>query len=292
MFRWWDGTAWTPALTSNPYSPSPLPPDAGSLPLRQAEPGRPGQPGQSFAGYTDEGSGPSGRRPIAALVVVGVLVVALIVGGVVLLGGGRFNPFGGPSPASNPTASVCPTRPITETPQPRSVQPAGRVRGGDLSYPLLGSPWGAVTEENRVAFGRDVFGQSVMVEENYDGRGGSWVASLVVGELIAGDGFFSPQQGAEIVTRCIMGVFYGDAVLDRTDRVNQATTVDGRDAWIVEMHLGFSIQGLNETGETAIIVIVATSTESSSIYYASIPDSRPELLVTARRVQSQLRVES
>ncbi len=286
MFRWWDGTQWTPALTSNPYSPSPLPPDAGQLPIRST------QPTPGFTGYTDAVDRPSGKRPVAALAVVGLLVVGLIVGGVVLLGGGSLNPFGGATPASNPTGDVCPKRSVVESPQPRSVQPAGRVRGGDLSYPQLGSPWGAVAEETRVPFGRDVFGQSVMVEENYDGKGSSWVASLVVGELIAGDGFFSPQQGAEIVTRCIMGVFYGDAVLDRADRVNQATTVDGRDAWVVEMHLGFSIKGLNEKGETAIIVIVATSAESSSIYYASIPDSRPELLTTARRVQSQLRVEA
>lgn len=100
------------------------------------------------------------------------------------------------------------------------------------------------------------------------------------GELVAGDGF--PQQGSEIVTRCVLGVFYGDVAVSRQDVVSQATTVDGKDAWVTEMHLGFSIKGLNETGETAIIVIVATSDESSSLYYASIPDSRPELLATAR----------
>ena len=44
------------------------------------------------------------------------------------------------------------------------------------------------------------------------------------------------------------------------------------------MHLTFEIPGLQETGETAIIMIVATAPESSSIYYASIPDSRPDLL--------------
>ncbi|NLE18654.1 MAG: hypothetical protein GX632_08980, partial [Propioniciclava sp.] len=172
------------------------------------------------------------------------------------------------------------------------VNPPGRVQGGKLSYPQLGEPWGVVKEETRVPFGRDVFGQDVMLESNYDGRGSSWVASLVVGELVAGDGFFSPEQGAEIVTRCVLGVFYGDAEIGRTDRVNQATTVDGHDAWLVEMHLTFDIPGLQEKGETAIIMIVATAPESSSIYYASIPDSRPDLLQTARQIQGQLRVEA
>ena len=58
------------------------------------------------------------------------------------------------------------------------------------------------------------------------------------------------------------------------------------------MHLTFEIPGLQETGETAIIMIVATAPESSSIYYASIPDSRPDLLQTARQIQGQLRVEA
>ena len=33
-----------------------------------------------------------------------------------------------------------------------------------------------------------------MVEQNFDGLGSSWVASILVGELIAGDGFFSPRR--------------------------------------------------------------------------------------------------
>lgn len=282
MFRWWDGQSWTPTLTANPYAPPPAPP--GALPLRDGGQG-PSTP------YAATPQARRGGSPMLVLALVGMLVVGLVLGGVWLLGGAR-NPFGsGEQPASNPTADVCPPRPTeVESAQPR-VFPPGRVQGGRLSYPQLGSPWGAVEEEARVPFGRDVFGQSVMVEPNYDGSGSSWVASVVVGELVAGDGFFSPQQGAEIVTRCIMGVFYSDAVLDRTDRVNQATSVDGYDAWIVEMHLAFEIEGLAETGETAVILIVATSTESSSLYYASIPDSRPELLATARQVQADLRVE-
>jgi len=141
-----------------------------------------------------------------------------------------------------------------------------------------------------VPFGRDALEQNVLLHENYNGRN-SWVASVLVGELVAGDGFFSPQQGSEIVSKCIMGAFYSDAVLTREDRVNRATTLDGHDAWLLEMHLGFNIAGLDETGETAIILIVATGEASSSLYYASIPDSRPDLLATARQVQQQLRVE-
>lgn len=286
MFRWWDGQAWTPTLTPDPYAPPPGQAPPVYLPMQDAAPGA----REWNTAYADVDQRRSGRGPLVALGIVGVLVIALIVGGVTLLSGGRFGPLGAEPPASNPTGDVCPTRRV-ETAAPVRQSPAGRVQGGKLSYPQQTSPWGPVQPETRVAFGRDVWGQSVMVHPNYDGRGSSWVASVVVGELVAGDGFFSPRQGAEIVTRCVMGEFYGNAVLDRRDRVNQATTVDGKDAWLVEMHLGFDIPGLSEKGETAIILIVATAQESSSIYYASIPDSTPALLSEARRIQAQLRVE-
>ena len=294
MFRWWDGTQWTPHLTPTPWATAPqhdprqpfaAPTGPGPLPMQDSRAAQP------YDYAADDGGQRSGRGPILVLGAVAVLLVALVVGSLWLLGGGRLGPLGGEPPASNPTADVCPRRSAEQVSPTPHVHPPGRVQGGKLSYPQLGAPWEPVVEEPRVPFGRDVYGQLVVIEPNYDLRGHSWVASLNVGELVAGDGFFSPEQGAEIVTRCILGVFYADAEIGRTDLVNQATTVDGYDAWLVEMHLTFDIPRLEEKGETAIILVVATGTESSSLYYASIPDSRPDLLEVARQVQGQLRVE-
>ncbi len=292
MFRWWDGSQWTPQLTANPYAGPPqadpmqpfaAPTGPGPLPMQ----------GATYVSSYDQATDQeqrSGRGPILAFGAVALLLVALVLGSLYLLGGGRLGPLGGERPVSNPTTDTCPRQSVQVSPT-QHTHPPGRVQGGKLSYPQLGDPWGPVHSESRVPFGRDVYGQSVMLEENYDGRGSSWVASLVVGELVAGDGFFSPEQGSEIVTRCVLGLFYGDAEIERTDRVNQATTVGGRDAWLTEMHLTFDIPGLSEKGETAIIMIVATGSDSASLYYASIPDSRPDLLAVARQVQGQLRVE-
>lgn len=281
MFRWWDGAAWTTQLTSSPYSP---PPTAVLPPPTVSGAGRP-------AGPTAPATGRRGRGPWGLLLVVGVVVVALVAGGALLFGGALRNPFSPGSPASNPTEDFCPTRLPSETPDVPAAGPEGRVRGGRLSYPTLGSPWGAPFPENRVPFGRDVWEQTVTIEPNYDGAGHSWVASVLVGELVAGDGFFSPEQGADIVATCVLGEFYDDAVIERDDRVNEATTVDGYDAWLIEMHLSFDIPNLQEKGETALIVVVRTGEEASSLYYASIPDSRPDLLEEARQVQQDLRVE-
>ena len=157
---------------------------------------------------------------------------------------------------------------------------------------MLGDPWGSVQGDNRVPFGRDVAEQIVMVEPNYDGLGANWVASVLVGELVAGDGFFSPQEGSQIVMKCVVGEFYGDAVVQRDDKVSKATTVDGHDAWLVESHLSFDIAGLQTKGELAIVVIVDTGADSASLYYASIPDTVPELVDDARSVLKQLTVDS
>lgn len=283
MFRYWDGRVWSPTLSPTPYGPAPL--------LNQPQLGV--RSDQSPYGYQQVTA--RRRSGWGAWAIIGLVVVALVVGGSLLLGGGLPNPFGrDPGNTTNPT-DFCPKRSVIDPSTAADSahgQPPGRVQGGKLSYPRLAAPWGTPSPDYRVPFGRDVLEQTVMLHDNYDQRGSSWVASILVGELVAGDGFFSPQQGSEIVTKCIMGEFYGDAVLTRNDIANRSTTVDGRDAWLVEMHLSFSIRGLDETGETAIVIIVATGEESASLYYASIPDSRPDLLTTARQVQQQLRVES
>jgi hypothetical protein len=43
-----------------------------------------------------------------------------------------------------------------------------------------------------------------------------------------------PEQGADLVVKCILGVFYGNAVVERDDVKHQATKVDGHAAWLIE----------------------------------------------------------
>ena len=84
-----------------------------------------------------------------------------------------------------------------------------------------------------------------------------------------------------------------DAGMALKDLINKAMKVGGKDAWLVETHLSFDIPNLKAKGELAMIMIVATKAESSSIFYASIPDNADPALVTdARRAMSDLRVEA
>ena len=148
---------------------------------------------------------------------------------------------------------------------------------------------GRAEPDSRVPFGSDVLSQIVPVESNYDGHGAQWVASVLVGELQAGDGFFTPEQGSEIVVKCILGKFYGNAPVNSDVKVNEAATIDGHEAWIVESQLTFDITGLKTKGELLIVAIVSAGSRSG-LYYASIPDTTPELVKPARDLIGQLEV--
>ncbi len=165
------------------------------------------------------------------------------------------------------------------------------MHGGPISYPRLGSPWESHRPRiDRVPFGRDVQKQQVMDQSNYDGKGSGWVASILVAELMAGDGFYTPEQGAQIVVRCILGQFYGDAEVTSDVQVSKALTVDGREGWLVESQLSFDIPGLTAKGELLIVAVVNAGA-TSGLYYASIPDTKPELVKPARDTLAALSVD-
>ena len=221
----------------------------------------------------------------AALVIVIVVIAVLAIRAAT--GGGTGATSG---PVGQPSQDACPPQ-STASPEPRPTHPAdGRVHGGPVSYPELGSPWGFPQGETRVPFGTDVQTQMVPVEPDYDGNGSNWVAQIVVAELQAGDGFFTPQQGSQIVVKCILGAFYGDNPVNSNVKVNEKTTIDGHDAWLVESHLTFDIAGLKTKGELLIVAIVSAGNRSG-LYYATIPDTVPELVQPAHDALKELKVD-
>lgn len=295
LYRYWDGRAWSAATSPNPAAPPP------AAPLGSTPPAAAGHPYASVVGQPSEQLGAQhnayanyqaaqGKRktPLgwwlgaAALLTVIILVSAFVIRGV---GGASADPGPGRGEA---TTRTCPQE-LSPT-APSSSQPAdGRVHGGPVSYPRLGPPWGAPSTDFRVPFGVDAVTQTVLVEPNY-APDSSWVASVLVGELQAGDGFFTPEQGAQIVVRCILGRFYGDAEVESDVKVNKAATIDGRESWIVESQLSFDIPNLRTKGELLIVAIIATGS-TAGLYYASIPDTRPELVAPARAALAALKVD-
>jgi Protein of unknown function (DUF2510) len=308
LFRYWDGKAWSAATSPNPSAPPPSQSLVGGPPQQGGQPyGQGGQP-QGQAGQPAYGQSPYGqdygssayanyqelekkRSPIGwwiagAALVIGIIIVAVIA--IRAVTGGETGTTG--APPGQPSQDACPPQ-ITASPSEPPSQPAdGRVHGGPVSYPMLGEPWGAPQVDDRVPFGSDVQSQVVGVELNYDGAGSSWVASILVGELQAGDGFFTPEQGSQIVVKCILGKFYGNNPVKSDIKVNEKATIDGHEAWLVESQLTFDIAGLKTKGELLIVAIVSAGNRSG-LFYASIPDTTPELVQPARDALQNLQVD-
>ncbi len=331
LYRYWDGKAWSAATSPNPSAPPPtqglvgpagIPGDGGgaggSMPTTSggstvgyghnpygSGQATPPQANPYGAGFSPLGSGRNSgqqdpysqyqatqkkRSPVgwwvagAALLVVIIVVVVVAVRAV----SGSVGTTGNP-PNGQASGSVCPAEP-SRAPTPQSHPNDGRVHGGPVSFPTLGPPFQSQQGDNRVPFGTDVAVQQVTVESNYDQRGDSWVASVLVGELQAGDGFFTPEQGAQIVVKCILGKFYGNNPVTSDVKVNNSATIDGHSAWLVESQLSFDIPGLRTKGERLIVAIVASG-QTAGLFYASIPDTTPELLAPAREALKQLQVD-
>lgn len=322
LYRYFDGKAWSAATSSNPSAPPPpqglvggaagTPTGAGQPAGSQqlgsqpygsqpygAQPGSQqpyGPQGQSYGAYGQQGSAYASYQQskkkksaagwwigAAALVVVIIVVAVLVIRGAAGSGPIANNPRGQSS------QDVCPrTKVSTQDPQPDPND--GRVHGGPVSYPLLGAPWAPPKTDDRVPFGSDVLTQTITVEPDYAGDGSSWVASVLVGELQAGDGFYTPEQGSQIVVKCILGQFYGDNPVTSDVTVNKAAKIDGKDGWIVESKLSFDIPNLKTKGELLIVAIVTTGS-TAGLFYASIPDTRPELVKPAREALAQLKVD-
>ncbi len=269
MYRYWDGRTWSAAISPHPAAAPP--------------------PGTNLGPPTVATRTPSTARPQRAwgwlLGLAAVLVAAVVIGVLVA----RSNVVPGPDPGSSggtPSTDVCPT-PRDGTPEPQPND--GRVHAGKLSYPQLGSPWSAPSSEARVAFGKGVLIQSIDIEPMPSGD--YWRAAVIVGELVAGDGFFTPEAGAGIVVTCVSGTFYRGSAVTRKDRRNEATRVDGHDAWIVESQLGFDVAGIEAKSERLIVVIVDTGTGTAGLFYASIPENAEQYLAPAKQALEDLTVD-
>ena len=137
----------------------------------------------AYANYQEleKKKSPVGWWIAGAALVIGIIIVAVIA--IRAVTGGDTGTTGGP--VAQPSQDACPAE-VTPTAEPSANHPAdGRVHGGPVSYPQLGSPWGAPQSENRVPFGSDVQTQMVPVETNYDGNG-SQLGRLNPGRRTAG----------------------------------------------------------------------------------------------------------
>ncbi len=325
MFRYWDGQTWSPTISPVPL-PGPPTPAGGPAVPSGPPPLLTGATGASAPSSAPDQGGYDPTQPLAAgrssayyqspqatqgaysqfqamgqakpkkpvglwvILVVGLVALALIVWFIASrIAGGSPDPGPTQYPVGNPTDQVCPTS-TGENVRGDHPSDDGWVYGGQLAYPELGDPWSAVRlDDYRIPFGRDVAEQIIPIHPNYTADS-SWVASVMVGQLYAGDGFFAPEEASQIVNRCIFGVFYGDAEVKADTQRSEAYTLDGKQGWITETNLSFSIPNLPTTSELAIVIIVQTGQMTSSIFYASIPNDAMQYEPDVRQAIAKLKV--
>ena len=312
MYRYWDGQVWSAATSPNPSAPPPnqglgQPNDTGRQqhgPGQQYGLGQQYGPGQQYGAGQQYGDAYQAyqqqakkKSPVGWWIGGGLGLVAIVVVIILLvrtLGGSDPDPVdpvapSDPSSSSSQSDAPCPT--TSSSPTAKTQHPNdGRVHGGPISYPQLGSPWSEPQTDSRVPFGSDVQEQAVETEPGGAGKQ-RWVAAVLIAQLMAGDGFFTPEQGSQIVARCIAGTFYGDNPVQRHDQVSKKITVDGHDAWYLKSHLTFDIDGLKAKGETMVIVIINAGA-TSGLYYASIPDNAKQYQSDADQALQKLTVDS
>lgn len=271
-FRYWDGAAWSARLTSNPQDPPPGPED-GTATAPPASARRSGRTWWVIA--------------LAALVTVGVVIWLVV----------RFlpeqlgvdNPWD--TPGGHSSASLC-TAGVQNSTAAAQTTVDGRLTAGHLSFPIFGDPWDPPSGDNRVPFGTYAVMQESLDQADYDGTTGhNWVSSMLLSDLISGDGFANSRAAAETVMKCVLGLYYGDYQVERGDISAQAHSVDGHDGWLIESQLSFNIPGLKATGERVLLMVVQTDSDSFGLFYASVPNTQPDRLVDARKALAELRVE-
>jgi len=328
QFRYWTGTAWTPAVTSNPSAPAPggpSTPASGGHSAYGYGSGGYASPGgyQSVSSYQPGGGYQSGggSQPltgysqyqpyetpekkkssvgwIVGLVAVAVAIVLIVVFAIPRL----LTPGLTPGPAEpgpgNPTTPMCPR--VNAAQQTTNRVENGRIYGGAMSYPQLGDPWEPPHIEDRIPYGPSAYSQTVVDQTNTgpdpvaDGWE-QWVSAVVIADLWNGDGFASTQQGAELILGCVMGTYYSDTEVGQTNTTGGPHPVDGHDGWLIDTTLTFSIPNLHATSERVLLLVVDTgvSTDGNhtySMFYTSVPNTSSERQPDVEQALASLAVD-
>ena len=202
-----------------------------------------------------------------------------------------------PSPPASPAVDPPPPRSSATEPA-RECSPAAaadwqpstgaRVNNGLLSYPKLGAPFTDPFWDELVELGPMQDMQSQAATLRYQGKvtGG---AEVLIGRLV-GDGLTSPRQVDLLLADCVVRYFFGANTVDRTDRSNRATDVDGHRAWAIEMHLTYGVVAPGVRSSTYLLLVIATSPGVYGLAYANLPDTHPELIPVVKRAFADLRV--
>jgi len=274
-YRYWDGSRWTTAITSNPQQPAATGPEALT-------------PARSVAG------GAAVRKPwrthrLALIIAILALVVAAVVEVAAYVGSYRqvmarpaptptTSGLAGSSPAPTvkPTQTP-PTRPLVQCPKGNPLQLArhpsdGRVHGGNLSFAEQPT-FEPAAIETRFSFAYDVLQQTVTVSQDPP-----WIAQLAVGQLRRKDGFVNDARNTgESLARCVIsGKMYSPYLPTRNDLRSESLSINGRNGWLIESEITVDRPDLQVKGDHTIFIVVRDG-QDWGFFFGAVPIGNAQL---------------
>ncbi|SDS17990.1 DUF2510 domain-containing protein [Microlunatus soli] len=283
-YRYWDGESWSEVMTDDPADP---PPGAGTgrRPTPDADHHHPGR-----------------TIGIAVLVLVIVVVSAVLIvrrtdnaSSIGAPGAGASgwddssplpsSPAGGSpstSGSSGPprTAVNCPAG----RPDELSLHPNdGRIHGGRLSMaPIDG--YSDPEPEYMLSWMWDTEGVSQVTEPG-------WQSIFAVGEIQRSDGFDSLRDAARSSLDCAKRTGWYLHLAGSKNIRDEATKVDGRDAWIVTAEIRDDSPRVRVDGDQLTFVVVDDGRDGAySVWCGMVPLGDRTRLALSQRVLSGLKV--
>ena len=261
MVRWWSGSAWsdvaTPAGPGVAVQQSPVlapqrPPEPRPAPWVAEPDPRPARPGR------------------AAWIVAGVLgvviavVLALVVGN---RGGDDAVATREPSSAGQPPSGP--------------AFPPGTVRiideSAGIAYPYLGTGWSEFDGLGMVET-TTVAGQYFTTQE-VTPDGTRFIAQVTSGPVAEGYGWAGPGslQATTAALADSVRLNYYPAPNERRIMRDEALTVDGSAAHLLEFQLSWDVEGYDASGERAALLLIDVGRPAPALLYVSIPNTHAEL---------------
>ncbi|HYO35847.1 MAG TPA: DUF2510 domain-containing protein [Geodermatophilus sp.] len=261
MVRWWSGAGWSDVTT--PAGPgvavqAPVAPPAAApvIPEQNPSPG-PGRPPQRTAW------------------VVGLSVLGLVL--VVLIG---FL-VGRPSGPDDDRGAAAPPAPTGSPFPPDTVRIVDEAAG--IAYPYLGQGWLEYGLQDMVET-TSVAGQ-YLVTQDVTPDGGLFIAQCTSGPL--SPGFYPGAGGLQpALARVADSVRLNYYPLPNAQEVlrDEARTVDGVPAHLLEFDLSWDVDGYEASAERVALLIVDVGRPAPALLYISVPNTHAELYGVVDRV--------
>jgi hypothetical protein len=212
-----------------------------------------------------------------AVVVVLIVLVGLFATGV--LGGGSESP---PTAAPSPTAAAPSVNPGGRSPVTGTITDTA----AGVSYARLGGRWQPQTVDPGSRFARErgfSQGQIAVVQEDFNGQGGQYLASAYSGRLPGSVPYDGPEDLEAAITAFARGIetepepngSYPSH--SREDLESRSLTIGDHKAHLVKFRLSFpqaASSGWNFRTETvAFVLIDQGSGRRPSVVWVTVPDS-------------------